>query len=92
MYNKETINGIFAINKNLKKIKNNPTEETLIELDKALVGLHENIEEMKKQAIKEIEKSNLQDSKKAYLIRFMNDPNSDIEDLFKITFDEDEYR
>ena len=90
--NKKTIDLLKRVKTGLDASLNDLNPDLMKDLEKDLDDFGNNVQEMEDDAVREIQNSNLADEQKAYLIRFMKNSDSQIEDLldFKPEFRKDE--
>lgn len=84
MLNKKTVDLLKKIQTDFNSGLSNLDLDNLSKIDKSIEDLGNHIEEMKKNAIEEIQNSNLVDENKAYLVRFIKNPDSEVEDLLDL--------
>lgn len=81
---KKSINLMNNVKQSLNSSLNDLDPTKIKELDEALTAFEENIQEMENEVLLDIKYSNLTDETKAYLVRFLKNPNSQIEDLLDL--------
>lgn len=84
MLNKKSIDIMNKVKEDLDGVLSELNPDAMDQLDKSLGEFDVIIKEMETKVIEEVHNSEITDEMKAYLTRFIKNPNSKIEDLLDL--------
>ena len=90
LIDKKALKSLLEIQKKLDGAVDDIDETKVRDLDESLIKLDEIIKDMQKKVTEDIKNTKMPEETKDYVIKYMDDPNSDIIDLIDLDFGEEE--